>query len=367
LEQYRYDRSKPFYLNLRPDDSFNSRLTSRVKRINSILVEYTVPRPTGRKRKRGTNDPFVLDPNWKAHSSGHLDVRTLERAVHDNPTKSTFKAIGLVSSEHRFDGMPAFHYAVPPDSELRKIQQRLVDNLNQPPLNLNPQVHLNPDQEIPMPTGIYLAGDEPFPYNFRQNNAVETVLDENGAEVSYNMAKPDVVAPIELFWDALEVPHRPSPDLAPEMSLNKGLRRVIQSLRQLMIAQPCLSWMAVQNLLKTPHKFRGTQERMAMPYVGYTFASGPFKQLIIRFGFDPRTDPGCRFYQTVTINADSRHISVKRSGIPSRIFDGQSLHSCVRKWRICDITDAHIQKLVQRAAPRETCDVRFPNSTTLVN
>lgn len=36
--------------------------------------------------------------------------------------------------------------------------------------------------------------------------------------------------------------------------------------------------------------------KQAIPMVSYTFADGPFRELVIRYGYDPRTDPEARLY-----------------------------------------------------------------------
>lgn len=82
-------------------------------------MKITVPKRTGRKRKRGTDGPFedavVHQPNGGAISStspegdicsqGRLDdPKVLRRKLIDNVGKYTVDPIGIIKNTHRYRG-----------------------------------------------------------------------------------------------------------------------------------------------------------------------------------------------------------------------------------------------------------------------
>lgn len=118
--------------------------------------------------------------------------------------------------------------------------------------------------------------------------------------------------------------------------------------------------------------------RQAWAYVGYVFPTGPWKDALIRFGVDPRSDPKYRFYQllkfklvtdlqkdpsTNTNQWFDERVKYKRS-MPkkmrdesSHLFDGTRVVPDGKVWQICDITDPLIRKILDTENIRETCDV----------
>jgi hypothetical protein len=85
---------------------------------NNILLQITVPKRTGRKRKRGSQDPYV-DCNGTSSSGvqsqadlpqaicsqgGKDDPARLLRSLKDNVDKYTVEAVGHISQTHRFRG-----------------------------------------------------------------------------------------------------------------------------------------------------------------------------------------------------------------------------------------------------------------------
>lgn len=54
--------------------------------------------------------------------------------------------------------------------------------------------------------------------------------------------------------------------------------------------------------------------RHAVPYVGYIFRSGPWRDAIIKLGVDPRTSPAYRHYQTFMFRLLAREAELARDG-----------------------------------------------------
>ena len=79
------------------------------------MLKVTVPKRTGRKRKRGSNAPFEgeLDPvpeilgglqNEVCSAAKLDDPKILRRKLRDNVGKYTAEPIGIIRNTHRYRG-----------------------------------------------------------------------------------------------------------------------------------------------------------------------------------------------------------------------------------------------------------------------
>jgi general transcription factor 3C polypeptide 5 (transcription factor C subunit 1) len=81
---------------------------------NNILLKVTVPKRTGRKRKRGSGEPFTgvpvstLSPELQPRRS----AKELLQSLHDNVGKYQVEPVGTVNRTHVFRGLlpPHLHY-----------------------------------------------------------------------------------------------------------------------------------------------------------------------------------------------------------------------------------------------------------------
>lgn len=86
---------------------------------NNVLVQVTVPKRTGRKRKRGSQDPYIesirsvssasqseLGSVCNIKSQSRLDnPAELLRTLKDNIDRYDVKVVGHISQTHRFRGV----------------------------------------------------------------------------------------------------------------------------------------------------------------------------------------------------------------------------------------------------------------------
>ncbi|KAI4179270.1 MAG: hypothetical protein L6R41_007936 [Letrouitia leprolyta] len=93
-----------FYLhpgnpNSRPIPSFNTKTTN-------VLLKVTVPKRTGRKRKRGSEDAFLELPKAPSSRPSLLsdpnDAKFLFQSLQDNSDRYVVEAVGPVQQTHRF-------------------------------------------------------------------------------------------------------------------------------------------------------------------------------------------------------------------------------------------------------------------------
>lgn len=92
-------------------------LSSTCNPANNILLKITVPKRTGRKRKRGSNEPFTSTDHDAAEGdcgsissnpplpSRALSARALLRRLQDSVGKYEVEAVGRIERMHVFRGM----------------------------------------------------------------------------------------------------------------------------------------------------------------------------------------------------------------------------------------------------------------------
>lgn len=117
--------------------------------------------------------------------------------------------------------------------------------------------------------------------------------------------------------------------------------------------------------------------KQAFQYVGYMFRSGPWRDAIVKFGIDPRSDPKYRIYQTMMFQIFTRDpdgaghkrwedertrfaksMRGKEQNKNSHLFDGKTAHMDGKVWQVCDITDPLLKSLLSTIHLREECDIR---------
>ena len=107
-------------VSLRPDDPFAKRLLSTPVRTNNLLLKVTVPKRTGRRRRRGTSGPFLTKDEFgsndhqASNSSTHpsqtyVDAPTIYRILQDNASAYKVSLAGVVDETHRFRSKPYYH------------------------------------------------------------------------------------------------------------------------------------------------------------------------------------------------------------------------------------------------------------------
>lgn len=180
---------------------------------------------------------------------------------------------------------------------------------------------------------------------------------------SYNFLKPTEDG----------VPTGPSPNLPPEESLTPYLQTLIAQIRAELDKRPIITRHLLYNKLGWDKRNR---LRQAAVYCGYFFESGPWREALVQWGVDPRTDPKYRKYQTVSFlsylkTGKPRHHSTfddhiqklsqmtKKELETQHTFDGKSVSNTGNLFQFCDITDPVITRILATEDIRTTCAPTF--------
>lgn len=162
---------------------------------------------------------------------------------------------------------------------------------------------------------------------------------------------------------------------------NARIRNIIGEFNKAMAERPIWTRRSLINRLctmKNSRNISGDLVKKCICFIGYQFKGGPWRDAIVKYGIDPRTDPKYRIYQTLIFRLQrtamgetgqtwqkarsdaERFIKMAPShDTPenSHLFDGKSVWADGKVWQLCDITDPLLAGLYAEADVRPTCDI----------
>lgn len=200
----------------------------------------------------------------------------------------------------------------------------------------------------------------PFNYNYLQNPYVRTT--ETGDTINLTAVKQ-----VGYFISADE-PAPTGPQLPPDCTDPRAME-IIADLEEVFRERPVWTRRSLTNRLDT--KLRNWNElKRCLNYTAYQFKGGPWRDGVVPYGIDPRTDPKYRVYQTlmfklarrdkqeqVWYSMDKSQASSGKEAGQSHVFDGESYCTDGKVWQVCDITDPLLKELLDNAPIRPTWDV----------
>lgn len=217
-----------------------------------------------------------------------------------------------------------------------------------------------------IPPPIFTHMTLPFNYAYSQNPYVR--ITETGETINTTAVKH-----IGYFIGA-DDPAPDAPQEYPDMT-DYRMVEIVADLEQAFEERPVWTRRSLMNHLGG--KLRNWNElKKYLNYTAYQFKGGPWRDGVVPYGIDPRTDPKYRIYQTLMFKLSKRkrtHTdqswqshrrdqagSGKVSSEPkpeSHIFDGETYHSDGKVWQVCDITDPLLKELLDNAEVRSTWNI----------
>lgn len=234
--------------------------------------------------------------------------------------------------------------------------------------------------------------------SYRQNPGVKQLVDATGQVTTVNTQQANKILTHIVPFDIPNVPSAPKPECPPVSGLDSILQETIRVLESRFSQRAGWTRRALRNSLET--RAQKIQLRQAIPYVGYTFRSGPFRDGILQLGHDPRVDPASRIYQTLTfrlgaetgpanedqpppalaaqqvhshaanrraatiprpqIGANTDNTAGEESTLTSHIFTGKPpIYYDAKTWMILDIVDPQLTPFITGQQPLPRCDSVF--------
>ncbi|EOO01481.1 putative transcription factor tau subunit sfc1 protein [Phaeoacremonium minimum UCRPA7] len=383
----------PLYL--RYDNPASRPVASHYAASHNILLKITVPTRTGRKRKRGSDEPFQGDTDMQISttptdgspnicSNSQLDdPKLLRRKLEDNVGRYQVEPVGVIKHTHRYRGMADFSNSIQESPFMTKFIDKAlsgeVAKLRE--FTLDPGTARPPRVEIIAPP-TFTHMTLPFSYNYTQNSFTRVVDGVDGTQKVVNVTTRAKNA--GFFIQATD-PSPGGPRTQPNMKQGV-LATIIRELEKAMEERPIWTRRSIINrlasVLQDPsngissRSISSSSIRHGIQYVGYQFKGGPWRDAVVKYGVDPRSDPKYRQYQTLIFRLrrvplgamgttwqsirkkDVAMLSrpIMEAGNESHVFDGVHFSDDGKVWQVCDVTDPLLARLLAEAPMRPTCD-----------
>ncbi|GAA5995272.1 hypothetical protein JCM5350_008184 [Sporobolomyces pararoseus] len=341
-----------------------------------------VIRVTKRKRKVPKRDEFgnvIEEGQYKLEPVGIEDRLIRFRAMADfqyiPKIEQSDKVVNLVDGIRNLDINSIRSFKMPEPSE-----------------DFNHHHESNKLDLIPPPP-IFSRHALPQNFNFRPAGGTVRITTEQGLTRLVNSTRYKVKTIQSILFIDEKVPSRPDESFLKELKrseLNDVEKRIKELLEN---ERPVWTRLALLNQLTRDQVKYISNNKSVWPMVGYTFSDGPFRDLVVRFGYDPRKDPQARFYQhfilrniqnvrtkalpgtksaTQSASASARHHqhyrgtqntptttedtnegggggeinSTEQVTKKSHIFDGTQFHSKIGNFQLIDIQDPLSKALI---------------------
>ena len=366
-------------VSLRPDDPFAKRLTSAGVPTRNVLIKVTVPKRTGRKRKRGSDEPFSSPEQPETQQLTSVTGPQLLDRLRDNEGKYQIEPVGILRETHRFRALPDFQMRSGGLPVMQKLRDHVLtpsyDRLSKFSIDLSSSTY-DGDLGYPAPPR-FTSFDMPHKYEYQQAPGVVFVQDEDGQIQSKNIAAPVKRLTWGLAPDIEEVPQGPPHELPRKNPGGEMLPKAVQELAMILEDRPLITKRVALNSMNVISE---SIFKEATQYVGYSFKAGPWKDALIKYGVDPRKDPKYRHYQTLMFQMDAhafnshsqdkpawkqnetnttwaRPLRHQKDAPSTHIFDGKSITANGKTWQICDVHDPVVRNLLQTEELPTECDV----------
>ncbi|KAL8784496.1 MAG: hypothetical protein Q9213_003933 [Squamulea squamosa] len=376
-------------LRLHPGDRNSKPIASFNSQTNNILLKITVPKRTGRKRKRGSDKEW--QHNAEASGSGTRllsdpqDARRLVRSMRDNPNRYEVDPIGAVKQTHRFRGLPDFVWSTERSPFMTKMKKHILpfDYTKLKNFTFDMSKGIQEENEI-VPPPRWANQTIPFNYSYRQNPAVQQILSDKGATYRNTQAPQRNKIPM-VPYDIVTVPTNPPDDITPESLLPDCFQDFLAAVREILLLRPVCTRRFLQNQIP-PDIWKRTGVNSAKymwQYVGFIWNSGPWRDSICALGVDPRKVKEMRWYQTVVFHLEpepgdtrldktkvsktrvDRKLAATGKNREGHLFDGKTVGLDGKVWQLGDITDPLLRGVLQTNTLRDAChemsDGWYPN------
>ncbi|KAI4289200.1 MAG: hypothetical protein L6R35_001540 [Caloplaca aegaea] len=368
---------------LRP--SFNTRTSN-------LLFRITVPKRTGRKRKRGSDEPW--QESWQLPQferpllSDPEDAQRLVKSMRDNADRYYTEPVGSVDQTHRFRRLPDFVWSTEKSPFMAKMKDHILPftypDLKNFKFDMSRGIQKK-NELIPPPS--WTRQKVPFNYSYRQNPSSKQTYTIDGITTFQKTQSARRNRIFVINHDASSVPTKPHVDLPPESTLAPILQTLLAAMRKIFERRPIGTRRSVQNQVP-PDIWKAVGPHTAKQlwqYVGYLWNSGPWRDAICAFGVDPRQHKEMRWYQTVVFHFDpgphgaradpskltksktDRDLAAKGEVATGHLFDGRTVRLDGKVWQMCDITDPLLKSMLDNTPLRDECDTLsdgwYPNGT----
>ncbi|KAF8916834.1 RNA polymerase III transcription factor IIIC subunit-domain-containing protein [Mucidula mucida] len=379
-------------LHLRPDNPFAHPIPGSVVASNALLMKVV----KRKKKRRHPGDPVV----------GHY----------------TTEVVGVIPKTVRFRSMADYQFQPDMDDSISKLRMTMehmdVDALCEykipeekydytitvgeqvlptaPKPSADPQFAMNLDPQLRptepttrsnlrlFPPPIFSRQTIPQVYNFKANTASVasiTVDEETGEEKKrlINRMRWKGYGPATISFTDATVPTKPP--AVVESARDQVDEKLVKRLEERFDERPVWTRMSLFNQFAQGEAREIHNSKIILPLVCYVFQDGPWRDTLVKFGYDPRKINEARLYQRLYFRNANHPIA--RPSVTTRrqdrsttnvlldptagegdrktshIFDGKTLTKETAAFQLCDISDPMLKGMIEDESDlRETCDER---------
>lgn len=358
----------PLYL--RHNDIMSTPILSRNIPTNNVLLKITVPKRTGRKRKRGSDSPFSGDSTVgheqdSRFANSHIlgsrarkdDPAKLLRSLKDSAGNYKVEAVAAIEQTHRFRGLADFHHSTSHTHFMPKLRDVMssANAASVKQFKFDPSVGWKKNEEI-MPPPAFAIQAIPTNWCWLQHT-----------HASENIDRADRFKPDKFQLDYIPGDAESLPDSCPyELPSDPDVQSFVAELKLVFDERPIWTRRALINRINNHRHYDTLLLKTSLKYVCYQFRSGPFRDCLVKYGIDPRGDQKYSIYQSIYFRALDEQDHSARADSPqeqqgsdnprSHIFDGKTLSLDGKTWQLCDVTDPLLVNIIQNAPMRESFD-----------
>ncbi|KAJ8523431.1 hypothetical protein ONZ45_g22 [Pleurotus djamor] len=385
-------------LKLRPENSFAHPIPGEIVPTNNIVLKVVKRR---RKRKEGDPEDGALG-EYTATAVGVVSktVRFRSMADYQFQPNTDDRLTVLRNAMNNLDVQGIRDFRFQPEKEdytldaplpphpARVDDPTLDPRLQNPPTQAEPPPSSQPSgSSQPLPTSnlrmfpppVFSRQAVPLNYGYKANPAsvVSTTVDETGQEKKrlINRMRWKGWGPASIMFADEKIPEKPPQSV--EAMRSQVDNALFKKLQDFFSARPIWTRQALMNQLSSNEARELVNSKVLLPLVCYVFQDGPYRDTLVRFGYDPRKDPAARIYQRIYFR-NSNHPIERPSVINKRqdrvtrpedrtemerktshIFDGVSLAKETAAFQLCDIVDPMLKTMIQGGDDlRDVCDER---------
>ncbi|XP_053655427.2 general transcription factor 3C polypeptide 5 [Cherax quadricarinatus] len=266
-------------LRFRPNDVYCKPTCS--ERHNSTALLLRVVRK--RKKKKIVEQKVDGDP---------LDVSE-EMAAKRREESTSIKTdlIGVVHTTYKFNSLCDFQYVPLVSMEEGQPLMCVYDQLV--PRGMEKADWLNQPAPLYLPPAAFTRMDTPQDYRYRREGNTESKSKIPQNIISRTRQRRTHFALFHSFKDE-EVPRNPLPGAMSQIRVKFMDSALYQGLRNEFEKRPIWS----KNALRVRLDYTKDKLKYLLPTLSYYFHTGPWRNLWVMFGYDPRKDPNAWIYQT---------------------------------------------------------------------
>ncbi|XP_078687071.1 general transcription factor 3C polypeptide 5-like [Branchiostoma floridae x Branchiostoma belcheri] len=299
------DSSRRLDLRFRPGDPYCRPVYGDRFPTSSLLVRVRRTRRVRKDRAKGSEDV----PANSSTGTMETPAPSTSSSQEERVTYNT-EVLGIVDTTYRFQAMADFQYLplhrTPDGRTVQLYDQLLLEGLEE-------QGFYQKDVPLFLPPATFSRIDTPQNYHYRKDpahnykNPMKALSSSNLIGVARARRPHNAIF---FNFEELQVPTKPL-DAAVDHVDRYNLHSELAEIKKLFQER----WIWSRNALQVRTNIPLLRLKFLLPICAYYVATGPWRSLWVKFGYDPRKDPTAKQYQLLDFRIrqrpDAEQLAVK--------------------------------------------------------